>query len=179
MYFLDNWMKLDSLEQAYGIEMPLYLHDGESNWVSVDNLYDAVLLDSRRIGHGFNLFRFPSLLEEVKRKDICLEISPISNQVLGFIRDLRLHPGSTYLNRGVPCVISSDDPLIFDYQGLSYDFWEVFLSWELDLKKLKGLCINSLEYSALNDTEKEKALKYFNEGWKNFVNSALLELAEN
>jgi adenosine deaminase CECR1 len=176
LYFLEDWMKMDSLQEIYGVDMPLYLHDGESDWVSVENTYDAVLLNSRRIGHGFNLFRFPNLIEEVKRKDICLEISPISNQVLGFIRDLRLHPGSTYLTRGVPCVISSDDPLIFDYQGLSYDFWEVFLAWELDLRKLKGLALNSLKYSALNEQEKEAALGHFNERWKNFVNTALLEL---
>ena len=176
LYFLDNWLDLDSLEQVYGVDMPLYLHDGESNWVSVKNLYDAVLLDSKRIGHGFNLFRFPTLLEEVKKKDICLEINPISNQILGFIRDLRLHPGSTYLARGVPCTISSDDPLIFNYQGLSYDFWEVFLAWELDLKKLKGLARNSLIYSGLNEIEKRKALTDFEQKWKVFVKAALLEL---
>jgi adenosine deaminase CECR1 len=173
LYFLETWIKMDSLNQVYGVDMPLYLHDGESDWVSSRNLYDAVLLNSRRIGHGFNLFRYPNLLEEVKNNDICLEINPISNQVLGFIRDLRLHPASTYLTRGVPCVISSDDPLIFDYKGLSYDFWEVFLAWELDLRKLKGLALNSLKYSALDEQEKEKALDYFNKRWRKFVEQAL------
>ena len=176
LFFLDNWLDMDSLEQVYGVDMPLYLHDGESNWVSVKNLYDAVLLDSKRIGHGFNLFRFPTLLEEVKNKDICLEINPISNQILGFIRDLRLHPGSTYLARGVACTISSDDPLIFNYQGLSYDFWEVFLAWELDLKKLKGLACNSLTYSGLNDNEKKMAFMAFEQKWEVFVKTALSEL---
>jgi len=176
LFFLETWMKMDSLEQVYGVDMPLYLHDGESDWVSSRNLYDAVLLNSRRIGHGFNLFRYPNLLEQVRSRDICLEINPISNQILGFIRDLRLHPGSNYLTRGVPCVISSDDPLIFDYRGLSYDFWEVFLAWELDLRKLKGLALNSLIYSALDEQEKEDAVNYFNERWSRFVESALNEL---
>jgi adenosine deaminase CECR1 len=175
LYFLDSWLDLDSLEAVYGVDMPLYLHDGESNWMSVKNLYDAVLLDSKRIGHGFNLFRFPTLLEEVKKRNICLEINPISNQVLGFIRDLRLHPGSTYLARGVPCTISSDDPLIFNYQGLSYDFWEVMLAWELDLKKLKVLARNSLVYSGLNKSEKQAALTVFEEKWEDFVEAALSE----
>jgi adenosine deaminase CECR1 len=178
LYFLDNWLKLDSLQSVYGVDMPLYLHDGESNWVSVKNLYDAVLLESRRIGHGFNLFRFPNLMEEVKKMDICLEINPISNQVLGFIRDLRLHPGSTYLTRGIPVVISSDDPLIFNYQGLSYDFWEVFLAWELDLRSMKLLALNSLKYSALDDAEREKAMNYFNRNWDLFVEGALVELGK-
>lgn len=179
LYFLDTWLKMDSLRQHYGIDMPLFLHDGESNWVSANNLYDAVLLDSRRIGHGFNLFRFPNLLEEVKKRDICLELNPISNQVLGYVRDLRMHPGNTYLTRGVACTISSDDPLIFDYQGLSYDYWEVFMAWELSLRKLKGLVLNSLEYSALNQQEKHQAIDHFKVKWKSFVDNALMELTIN
>lgn len=179
LYFLDTWLKMDSLERQYGLDMPLFLHDGESNWVSLDNLYDAVLLDSRRIGHGFNLFRFPHLLEEVKRRNICLELNPISNQILGYVRDLRMHPGSTYLTRGVACTISSDDPLIFNYQGLTYDYWEIFLAWELDLRKMKGLVLNSLKYSALDDREKAESLDHFHRAWDSFVTKALLELRIN
>lgn len=179
LYFLDTWLKMDSLQQQYGVDMPLYLHDGESDWVSVNNLYDAVLLDSQRIGHGFNLFRFPTLLEEVKQRNICLELNPISNQILGYVRDLRMHPGSTYLTRGVACTISSDDPLIFDYQGLTYDYWEIFLAWELDLRKLKGLVLNSLKYSALDQQEKARALQHLNEEWSRFVAFAVKELGGN
>lgn len=173
LYFLENWLRMDSLERVYGIDLPLYLHDGESNWVSVENLYDAVLLNSKRVGHGFNLFRFPSLIEEVKAKDICIEISPLSNQILGYIRDLRMHPGSYIMRQGVQCVISSDDPLIFDYSGLSYDFWSVFLAWELDLRGLKQLCRNSLTYSALEEGEKQEALRVWEERWEAFVREAL------
>jgi adenosine deaminase CECR1 len=179
LFFLDTWIKMDSLQQAYGVDMPLYLHDGESDWISSSNLYDAVLLDSKRIGHGFNLFRFPALLEKVQQKGICLEINPISNQVLGFIRDLRLHPASNYLARGIPCAISSDDPLIFDYQGLSYDTWEVFMAWELGLADLKGLAINSLKYSALNQQEQAESLEHFNRKWRLFVNEAIQQLSIN
>ena len=51
-----------------------------------------------------------------------------SNQLLRFIHDIRIHPASEYLNRGIQCVISSDDPHIFGYEGLSYDFWEAFMA---------------------------------------------------
>ena len=118
LFHAKTFLRLDSLEQERKVDLPLYLHDGESDWASVANLYDAILLGTRRIGHGFNLFRFPSLIEEVKRNNICIEVNPLSNQILGYLRDLRIHPASTYLRRGVDCIISSDDPLIFDYEGL-------------------------------------------------------------
>ncbi len=173
LFHAKQFLLLDSLKKATGIELPLYLHDGESNWASTANLYDAILLGTKRIGHGFNLFRFPYLIELVKEKDICVEISPLSNQVLGYIRDLRMHPASTFLRRGVNCVISSDDPLIFDYEGLSYDFWSVFLAWELDLASLKKLTRNSIEYAALTDVEKTKAMAIWEQRWAEFVEATL------
>jgi len=175
LFHAKEFLKLDSLEAAHDVHLPLYLHDGESNWCSVDNLYDAVLLDTKRIGHGFNLFRFPKLLELVKAKDICIEISPLSNQVLGYIRDLRNHPASTYLRRGINCTISSDDPLIFDYHGLSYDYWSIFLAWELDLAALKKLSLNGISYSSLTEKEKVQALKIWEKRWNVFVETMLAE----
>lgn len=176
LFHAKQFMKLDSLKKATGVELPLYLHDGESNWASTDNLYDAVLLGTKRIGHGFNLFRFPTLMELVKEKDICIEVNPLSNQILGYIRDLRNHPASTYLRRGVNCTISSDDPLIFDYKGLSYDFWAIFLAWELDLAALKKLTRNGIEYAALTDDEKAKAMAVWEKRWDEFVDVAIKEL---
>ena len=172
LHFLDSWMKLDSLEEAFGIDMPLYLHDGESAWGSVDNLYDAVLLNSRRIGHGFNLNHYPTLIEEIKKRDICLEVSPLSNQILGYLQDLRVHPASFLLKKGVQCSINSDDPSIFGYMGMSYDFWSIFLAWELDLKALKKLCMNSLTYSSLSVEEKETALNHWEKEWTAFLGYA-------
>ncbi len=173
LYHTKQFLKLDSLEEEHQVQLPLYLHDGESNWASVDNLYDAVLLGTKRIGHGFNLFRFPNLLEMVKEKDICLEISPLSNQLLGYIRDLRNHPASTYLRRGINCTISSDDPLIFDYHGLSYDYWSIFLAWELDLAALKKLSLNGITYSSMTEQEKVRAVKVWEHRWEEFIDHML------
>lgn len=178
LFHAKTFLRMDSLEAAMGVELPLYLHDGESDWASVANLYDAVLLGTRRIGHGFNLFRFPHLLERVKADNICVEISPLSNQILGYLRDLRIHPASTYLRRGVDCVISSDDPLIFNYKGLSYDFWSVYMAWELDLAALKKLSKNSLIHGALSPSEKARALAGWEDKWMVFVEKAIAFLKE-
>lgn len=178
-FHAQTFLRLDSLEEERKLELPLYLHDGESDWASVANLYDAILLGTRRIGHGFNLFRFPELIERVKRNNICIEVNPLSNQILGYLRDLRIHPASTYLRRGVDCVISSDDPLIFDYEGLSYDFWAVYMAWELDLAALKQLCRNSLEHAALSNEEKNEALAAWEHKWEKFVENTLANWSSN
>lgn len=176
LFHLDSFLKLDSLEKAQKMTLPLYLHDGESDWAHSDNLYDAILLGTKRIGHGFNLFRFPGLMKRAIENDICIEINPLSNQILGYIRDLRMHPAHQYIDQGINCTISSDDPLIFDYHGLSYDYWNIYMAWELSLADLKKLSRNGIQYSALSVSEKSKALKVWESRWNSFVTKTLEQL---
>ncbi|MEM6842942.1 MAG: adenosine kinase [Bacteroidota bacterium] len=172
LHFLDAWLMFDSLRQVYGVDLPLCLHDGESDW-DLDNLYDAVTLRSVRIGHGFNLYRYPAVQRAMKEQDICMEINPLSNQILGYVRDLRVHPAVGYLAQGIQCSISSDDPAVFDYTGVTYDYWTIFLAWELDLRALKKLAMNSITYSLLNDNEKKAALQIWEHRWDDFIDECL------
>lgn len=172
-YFLNEFFKKDSLEKVYNLSLPFYFHDGESTLPSDLNLYDAILLKTKRIGHGINLFRFPTLEQIAKKDGICLEVSPLSNQILGYIQNLRMHPASGYINKGIPVAISSDDPQIFNYKGLSYDFWTAYMAWELDLRQVKKLALNSLVYSALSNSEKDSAMKYLLDEWDKWVNETV------
>ncbi len=172
-YFLPNWLALDSLSKKYQIDMPMYFHGGESDWVFENNLYDLILLNTKRIGHGFNLFRFPNLQKIVKEKDICVEINPLSNQILGYVRDLRIHPATYYLVQNIPMIISSDDPGVFGYVGVSPDYWAIWMAWDLDLKSLKKLVFNSIVYSALSEKEKNKSLDILEQNWHTFINFVL------
>ena len=171
LYFIDEFLKRDSLEKVYGIDLPYYFHDGESTLPTNDNMYDAVLLNSRRIGHGFNLFRFPELFGLIIEKGISLEVCPLSSQILGYANNLRMHPASEYINRGIPVTISSDDPQLFDYTGLSYDYWSAYMAWNLNLAQIKQLALNSINYSTMNDSEKKTALKHFNIEWENWIDN--------
>ncbi len=177
LYFLKNLLTAaKELSKKYNVDMPYFFHDGESDWANDDNLYDAILLNSKRIGHGFNLYYFPWLIEQVKKQDICIEVCPISNQMLGYVGDLRLHPAAGYLRQGVQCVICSDDPQLFLTKGLSYDFWEAIMAWNLTLADIKKLCLNSITYSSLTDTEKKEMFVIWQKAWDAFVKQILAEV---
>ena len=45
-------------------------HAGETSSRKNENLYDAVLMGTKRIGHGLAIINHPHLLEEIKRKKI-------------------------------------------------------------------------------------------------------------
>lgn len=177
IYYLRNLLTAAaSFAKEYQTELPYYFHAGESGWGNDKNLYDAVLMNSRRIGHALNLFYFPALLQQIIKQNICIEVCPISNQMLGYVKDLRMHPAIGYIKQGVACVLSSDDPQMFGTKGLSYDFWEAIMAWNLNLSEVKQLCINSIQYSSLNAEEKEKAFFTWLDLWEEFVHQAITDL---
>ncbi|MCJ7932524.1 MAG: adenosine kinase [Chryseobacterium sp.] len=167
--FLKNWTKLGVLTKKYGVDMPLFLHAGESNSVFNKNVLDISLLNNQRIGHGLNLIYFPKTIELIKKQNKLVEVSPISNQILGYVSDLRNHPARVLLSNGIQCSINSDDPSVYGYEGLSYDFWVAFIYWELDIKALKKLVFNSINYASMNENEKKQALAYLNKQWMDFI----------
>lgn len=175
-YFQDSWAKLNDLSKKYGVEMPLFLHAGESNSVFNKNVLDIALLNNQRIGHGLNLIYFPKTMEMIRTQHKLVEVSPISNQILGYVSDLRNHPARVLLSNGVQCSISSDDPSVYGYEGLSYDFWVAYVYWDLDVKALKKLVFNSINYSSMNEGEKKQAVGNLNRQWDDFVQKSNLKL---
>ncbi|XP_015037138.2 adenosine deaminase 2 isoform X1 [Drosophila pseudoobscura] len=156
-----------------------FLHAGETNWfgASTDiNLLDALLLNSTRIGHGYALAKHPILLNAVKTRQIAVEVSPISNQVLHLVWDMRNHPGAQYMALDVPMVICNDDPGFWNAKGLSYDFYYAIMSLapnNAGLRVLKSLVWNSVRYSLLTEEEQKRAYQILELTWSRFIDKVL------
>ncbi|CAB0039592.1 unnamed protein product [Trichogramma brassicae] len=144
-------------------ELPFFFHAGETNWYgssSDENLLDAVLLNTRRIGHGYALVKHPELLEMVRRRNIAIELCPVSNQVLALVRDQRNHPATTIPASG----LLADSVTIFTRAFLG------IMSRRADLKVFKKLVYNSIQYSAMSKEDKWKALDIWLNKWQAFIN---------
>ncbi len=83
---------------------------------------EALDLGVERIGHGRNMDLFPGLGADVREQGVSVEVCPISNQAVRYVKALRRHPARGRLRRGVHCILSSDDPGIFGSGELSDDF---------------------------------------------------------
>ncbi|KAH8378941.1 hypothetical protein KR009_002206 [Drosophila setifemur] len=156
-------------------DIDFYFHAGETNWFgsSVDeNLIDAILLGTKRIGHGFGLVKHPVVLDMLKKLNVAIEVNPISNQVLQLITDFRNHPCAHFFADGYPVVISSDDPSFWKATPLTHDFYIAFLgiaSQHSDLRLLKKLAVNSIQYSSLSGEAQFEALEKWEAKWDQFI----------
>lgn len=154
------WFKKRCMES--GVDIPFFFHAGEclgDGDETDQNLFDAVLLGTRRIGHGFSLYKHPLLMDMVKTKKILIESCPISNEVLRLTSSIKAHPLPALLARGIPCALSNDDPAILGHRenGVTHDFWQALQGWEnLGLAGLGSLAENSVRWAAYEDqTTKE------------------------
>ncbi|XP_076472051.1 adenosine deaminase AGSA-like [Babylonia areolata] len=143
---------------APGASLPFFFHAGETMWLESDadyNLVDALLLGSRRIGHGLTLPKHPTLMEMVHDQGIAVEVCPISNQLLMPLKDPRNHPAVTFLVNNIPVVIGSDYPSYWGALPLTHDLYLTFMAMlgqDTGLAALKQLALNSLNRFSLPHT---------------------------
>lgn len=156
-------------------DVNFYFHAGETTWYGTtvdDNLIDAALLRSKRIGGAYALVKRPLAMQMVKDLKIGLEISPISDQAHKRVKDLRNHPLAVLLANDYPVVLSSDISMFTGTSVMSHDLYNTFLgiaSARADLRFLKKLVKNSFEYSSLPQNEKLAALRLWEKKWNDYL----------
>jgi adenosine deaminase len=132
------------------------IHSGEASsplagrWIldSID------LLGAERIGHGVQCIHHEDVKEILKKKQIMLEVCPLSNWLTQAFPTFESHPVKKLYDQNIPLTINSDDPGIFG-STLSDDY-QICQSYhgfnELDFKKM-----NTLAYQKSFLPESKKA----------------------
>jgi adenosine deaminase len=87
-------------------------HAGESS--GAQGVREAVeMLGAERIDHGIRCVEDPTLVADLARCGIPLDVCPTSNVVLGIVENLATHPLDALRRAGVPVSINTDDPLLY------------------------------------------------------------------
>ena len=165
LYFIDELLEAKSSIP----KLEFIFHAGESISRYNENEYDAILLGTKRIGHSVPLILHPHLMQLSRSNQIGIEVCPISHWILGYIYDPRWHPARQMMASQLGVTVSSDLHTFYDYDTLTVDYVLAFLAWQLDLKDLKQLWINSIKYSSIQEDKKEKYLDHFKNEWDKFI----------
>ncbi|KAI0748686.1 Metallo-dependent hydrolase [Daedaleopsis nitida] len=181
--FLKPFQKFVKRQEELGVHIPFIFHAGETlgDGTNADvNLYDAILLGTKRIGHGFSIYKHPHLMDICRERGICLEMCPISNEILRLTGSMPMHPLPAIMNHGVPVALCSDDPSAFGNMGLTFDFFQVFVASEVNgLGTLREFVWDSIRFSSLDDHEKERALGMLERRWAKFIKYVLEQSVTN
>jgi aminodeoxyfutalosine deaminase len=111
----------DVYRQASACGLHRLIHAGEIG--GPERIREAVeLLGVERIGHGIGAIHDPALMDLLAARRVALEVCPASNLCTGALaRQLQVpspflnqHPLPQLLRHGIPVVLSTDDPAMFD-----------------------------------------------------------------
>ncbi|WP_298902891.1 adenosine deaminase [uncultured Psychroserpens sp.] len=123
---------------------------------------------AQRIGHGVDLpYENESykLLSKLKNQ-AAIEINLTSNKfILGV--EGREHPYLIYSNYGVPLVISTDDSGV-SRNNLSNEYMLLATNYKPSYETIKEYVYNSIDYSFMDEKDKEKSIKVLNEQFEEF-----------
>ena len=77
-------------------------------------VYEALdILQVDRLDHGNRSLEDPFLTSRLAREAMTLTVCPLSNLKLCVVEDLRNHPITTMLEKGLRATLNSDDPAYF------------------------------------------------------------------
>jgi aminodeoxyfutalosine deaminase len=116
--------------------------------------------DAERIGHGVRAIEDPTLMEELREKQIPLEVCPSSNLCLGVAPDLAAHPFDRLYRAGLALSVSSDDPAFFN-TNLTLEYLRLHQTFGYSAAELAGLSLAALRQSFLPEPERSRLEESF------------------
>ena len=189
LYYLAELLRQHGDENGRN-SLSYFLHTAETKWPddlltsgNVDdplgtcqNVYEALLLGAKRVGHGTCFTKHPYLTEVAKQNEVAIEVCPVSAQILGYYPDLRNHPGISLFRSGGDIVLGSDDAGVFGVDDFTVDWYEVFMAWGLDLADLKQLALLSLKHSSMSEEERHEAIQTkWKPSWEQYIHELYQE----
>jgi adenosine deaminase len=137
-------------------EMGLHLvaHAGEA--AGPESIWEAVrYLNVERIGHGVAASRDPELMNYLLKRDITIEMCPISNLKTRVVSSLKRHPIRTFLEKGLKVTVSTDDPSMFN-TDMDNEYLQLHRNLNFTIPELFKLSLNAIDSSFLPEKRKIK-----------------------
>jgi adenosine deaminase CECR1 len=156
---------IEGLRQQYP-DVLLSLHAGESSERDT-SVVETLALGASRIGHGINAHLDPRAMERLASGRTLIEMSLISNQRLGYVKDLSLHPFPLYLRKGIPVCLNTDDLGILD-SNLTDEYLAAISLFDLTWAEVVQIGRWSLEFSFAEPPLKQQLLARFDANVRRF-----------
>jgi aminodeoxyfutalosine deaminase len=127
-------------------------HAGETT--GPEAIWEALAIGSERIGHAVSAIQDSTLIQNLKDREVPIELNPTSNVRTGVCSSFAAHPLRSYFDRGLLVTLNSDDPAFFG-SDLVNEYLLAATQLEFTPEELGRLAANSIRASFLPEFEKE------------------------
>ena len=134
----------DLFREAKDRGLHLTCHAGEV--AGAQSVWEALDIGAERIGHGIRAIDDAALVAHLAAKKIPLEICITSNLRTGAVASLAEHPVRRLYDAGVPIILNSDDPAMFECT-LASEYALAAREFGFSEAELAGMAANSLAYA--------------------------------
>ena len=100
----------DLFAEAKKMSIPFTIHAGEAD--GAESVRLAIEYGAKRVGHGVRITEDPELIDEIRDKEIVLEMCPTSNRQTRAVTDMLKYPLTDFLDKGLRVTLNTDDPAI-------------------------------------------------------------------
>ena len=126
-------------------------HAGETT--GPEAIWEALGIGSERIGHAHSAVNDPALLEELRGRNIPLELNPTSNVRTGVCPSFASHPLRRTFDAGLLVTLNSDDPAFFG-SDLANEYLLAHTEQGFTREELRQLAPNPIRASFLPESVK-------------------------
>jgi aminodeoxyfutalosine deaminase len=138
--------------EAAAAGLRLTNHAGETT--GPEAIWEALSIGSERLGHALSAIRDAELLEELRKRQIPLELNPSSNVRTGVCSSFADHPLREYFDKGLMITLNSDDPAFFG-STVENEYRLAHEIHGLTRGELKALAANSFRASFMPEAVKQ------------------------
>ncbi|MBN1121189.1 MAG: adenosine deaminase [Anaerolineae bacterium] len=117
-------------------------------------------LKAVRIGHGVRCLEDSALVDELRERQVPLEVCPTSNVCLKVFPDFASHPLPRLLDEGLYVTLNSDDPPLFN-TTLTNEYLQAAAAFGFDEETLRMLVLNAVRAALLPAEEKQAMLQVY------------------
>ena len=107
-----------------------------------------------RIQHGVRASEDPAVMKLASDRGVTFDLCPISNVGLKVVPDMTKHPLRRFIEAGIRCTISTDDPLCFA-NSINEEYLAVSHGLGFTRRELARLARNGFEVASISPTQKQ------------------------